>query len=93
METKIAIITGASSGIGRHTAASLIQKGCRVYDFSRRDISIENVTHIKVDVTDEDNVNKAIEEVFSNEGRIDIVINCAGYGISGAVEFTDLPFL
>lgn len=89
METKIAIITGASSGIGRYTAASLIQKGCRVYDFSRRDIPIENVTHIKVDVTDEDNVNKAIEEVFSNEGRIDIVINCAGYGISGAVEFTE----
>ncbi len=89
METKIAIVTGASSGIGRHTALSLIKKGCKVYDFSRRDIPLQDVTHIKVDVTDEENVNEAVEEVYCNEGRIDLVINCAGYGISGAVEFTE----
>ena len=89
MKHKIVIITGASSGIGRHTAEALLRKGCVVYDLSRRDIPMENVTHIKVDVTDEENVKAAVKEVYENEGRIDIVINSAGYGISGAVEFTD----
>lgn len=89
MKHKIVIITGASSGIGRHTAEALLRKSCVVYDFSRRDIPMENVTHIKVDVTDEENVKAAVKEVYENEGRIDIVINSAGYGISGAVEFTD----
>lgn len=89
MKHKIVIITGASSGIGRHTAEALLRKGSVVYDFSRRDIPMENVTHIKVDVTDEENVKAAVKEVYENEGRIDIVINSAGYGISGAVEFTD----
>ena len=73
METKVAIVTGASSGIGRHTASSLLKKGCRVYDFSRRDIPNENVTHIKVDVTAEENVNEAINSVYEKEGKIDIL--------------------
>lgn len=90
MKTKVAIVTGASSGIGRHTAASLLKNGCKVYDFSRRDIPMENLIHIKVDVTNEENVAEAIQEVSEKEGKIDIVINCAGYGISGAVEFTDI---
>lgn len=89
MERKVVIITGASSGIGKETAIILAQKGCAVFDFSRRDISVENINHIKVDVTDEENVKKAVSVVFEKENRIDIVINCAGYGISGAVEFTE----
>lgn len=88
--SKVAIVTGASSGIGRYTATALMKKGCKVYDLSRRNIPMENLTHIKTDVTDEENVVASIQEIFNNEGRIDIVINCAGYGISGAVEFTDL---
>ena len=88
--SKVAIVTGASSGIGRYTATALMKKGCKVYDLSRRNIPMKNLTHIKTDVTDEENVVASIQEIFNNEGRIDIVINCAGYGISGAVEFTDL---
>lgn len=89
MKRKIAIVTGASSGIGRHTAVALTKESCTVYDFSRRDIPLENVNHMKVDVTDEDEVKKAVKDIFEKEGAIDIVVNCAGYGISGAVEFTD----
>ncbi len=85
---KVAIVTGASSGIGRCTAQALRDKGCKVYDFSRRDIPIENVTHIKTDITKEDNVSLSVKEVIDREGRIDILVNCAGFGISGAVEFT-----
>jgi short-subunit dehydrogenase len=86
--SKVAIVTGASSGIGRCTAQALRDMGCKVYDFSRRDIPIENVTHIKTDITKEDNVSLSVKEVIDREGRIDILVNCAGFGISGAVEFT-----
>ena len=89
MKRKVVIVTGASSGIGRHTATSLVNSGCIVYDFSRRDIPLQRVTHIKVDVTDEAQVNDAVKTVFEKEGSIDIVVNSAGYGISGAVEFTE----
>ncbi len=90
MKKKIAIVTGASSGIGRQVAAALRDAGCNVYDFSRRDIPAENINHISVDVTDEVAVASAINAVADNEGGLDIVVNCAGFGISGAVEFTTL---
>ncbi len=87
---KVAVITGASSGIGRCTAKALLNRGCIVYDLSRRHIPCENIKHLKTDVTDENNVMSSINEIINNDGRIDIVVNCAGFGISGAVEFTDL---
>ena len=87
---KIAIVTGDSSGIGRFTAKALSERGCVVYDISRRHIPQENIKHLKTDVTDENNVISSIKEIVNNEGRIDIVVNCAGFGISGAVEFTDI---
>lgn len=87
---KVVIITGANSGIGRAVAHSLAVQNCIVYDFSRREILSEGIKHIRVDVTDENNVISAVSEVYNKEGRIDIVINCAGFGISGAVEFTAL---
>ncbi len=90
MDRKIVIITGANSGIGRATADALLKKNCIVYDFSRRDLAAEGAKHIKVDVTAENNVISAVQDVYEKEGRIDIVINCAGFGISGAVEFTAL---
>lgn len=87
---KIAIVTGASSGIGRCTAKALSEMGCVVYDLSRRHIPQENIKHLKTDVTDENNVISVVNEIIKSEGRIDIVVNCAGFGISGAVEFTDI---
>ncbi len=87
---KVIIVTGASSGIGRYTAKALVDVGCIVYDFSRREIPCDGVKHIKTDVTDEVNVIESVNTVVKNDGRVDAVINCAGFGISGAVEFTDL---
>ena len=86
--SRIAVVTGASSGIGRCTAKALRDMGCKVYDLSRRNIPLEKVTHIKTDITDENQVVSAVKEIIANEGRIDILVNCAGFGISGAVEFT-----
>ncbi len=85
---KVAIVTGGSSGIGRECAAALAAAGCRVYEFSRREIPLAGVQHIYCDVTDEPAVTAAVGRVLQAEGRIDIVVNNAGYGISGAVEFT-----
>lgn len=88
MENKIAIITGASSGIGRYTAAALNKAGCTVYDLSRRNVPAENITHIKCDVTNEADIKAAVDTIINIHKKIDIVVNCAGFGISGAVEFT-----
>ena len=87
---KVVIVTGGSSGIGRCTASALKENGCIVYEFSRRSIPMEGVTHLSVDVTDEDAVTAAVQQVIQKETKIDAVVNCAGFGISGAVEFTSM---
>ena len=87
---RTAIVTGGSSGIGRATAISLAGQGLTVYEFSRRESLAANVRHISVDVTDEAKVVQAVESIIEAEGHIDILVNCAGFGISGAVEFTEL---
>ena len=90
MGAKVVIVTGGSSGIGLCTALALAQAGCRVYDFSRRDFSHEQIRHISVDVASEAAVKAGVAKVVEAEKRIDAVVNCAGFGISGAVEFTRL---
>ena len=90
MNPKIAIVTGGSSGIGRCTAIALRDAGCKVYEFSRREKPIEGVCHIGLDVTDEASIQTTVEQILAENGRIDILVNCAGNGISGAVEFTEL---
>ena len=90
MNNKIAIVTGGNSGIGRCAAIYLKKAGCTVYDFSRREITCEGIHHIKTDVTDESSVTASVKEVIEKEGKIDIVVNSAGFGISGAVEFTEI---
>ena len=85
---KVVILTGGSSGIGRATTQLLREQGCTVYEFSRRPAP-GDPWHMGVDVTDGAAVKAATDEVFEREGRIDILINNAGFGISGAMEFTD----
>ena len=86
---KVVIITGGSSGIGLNTAAILVEKGCSVYELSRHENEAGKAVHIQADVTDEAQVQKAIETGLQKEGHIDVVINNAGFGISGAIEYTD----
>jgi len=84
----IAIITGGSSGIGRSTARLLSDNGYTVYEFSRSGRSENRVTHITADITKPEDISRAFKEVFDREGRLDLLVNNAGMGISGAVEFT-----
>ncbi|MGO4449902.1 SDR family oxidoreductase [Phyllobacterium sp. TAF24] len=93
-ETRVVLITGASSGIGKMCAAHLHSRGYRVYGTSRRAVvagSNENgFTLIPMDVTSEQSIVSALEFIMAREGRIDIVINNAGNGIAGAIEDTTI---
>lgn len=90
MKHNVAVVTGGSSGIGLCAAEALRAAGCTVYELSRRACAHPGITHISADVTDENAVQCAIAEIIAQEERIDILVNCAGFGISGAVEFTAL---
>ena len=87
---KVAVITGASSGIGFECAKMFSQKGYKVYALSRRGGNDTVINHIKCDVTDENGVKDTFSFIYEKEGRIDILVNNAGFGISGAIEFTDI---
>ena len=87
---KVAIVTGASGGIGLATATLFSQKGYAVYGLSRKPYESGPVHHIPTDVTDEAAVKQAVDAVIAAEGHVDVLICNAGFGISGAVEFTEL---
>lgn len=87
---KIVLITGATSGIGKETALLLTEKGFVVYGTAR---NIENKTLpfrlLPMDVRDDESIAKAISTILAEAGKIDILINNAGVGITGSVE--ELP--
>lgn len=84
----VVFITGISSGFGLETAKLLSQEGHTVYGTVRRDVEpLPKVHYIKVDVRDCEAVMKAVSEVAEKEGRIDVLVNNAGMGIGGPVEF------
>ncbi len=89
--SKTVLITGASSGIGKCTAAYLATKGYQVYGTSRRPGSCpgtKNCFMITMDVRDTTSVKDAIAHIVKKEGHIDILVNNAGFGIGGTVEDT-----
>lgn len=87
---KVAIVTGGSSGIGLGICKRFAKKGMHVYDFSRHEIALpKGVTHISCDVTKPEEISAAVAEVMKREGKIDVLVNNAGFGISGAIEFTE----
>lgn len=88
---KVILITGASSGIGFDTAQALAKQGHHVYAAARRTSLMEplkalGVHIIAMDVTDEDSMIHGVEAVIQAEGRIDVLVNNAGYGYFGAIE-------
>ena len=85
---KVAVVTGGTSGIGKETALALQSHGYTVYELSRRSEGVAGMRHIPTDITREDMVRAAVSTVVEQEGRIDVLVNNAGFGISGAVEFT-----
>lgn len=86
---KTLLISGGSSGIGKATVDLFVSKGWEVFELSRHGSSSEHVHHIDCDVTKVESVQAAIQAVLLLTDRLDVVISNAGYGISGAIEFTD----
>jgi NAD(P)-dependent dehydrogenase (short-subunit alcohol dehydrogenase family) len=85
---KTVIITGGSSGIGKATAELFVEKGWRVFEWSRSGQSTDQITHISCDVTKPEDTKAAVAQVLAQTEQIDVFISNAGFGISGAIEFT-----
>jgi len=90
IEPSIALVTGASSGIGEATAKRLAMAGYKVYGTSRRGTQAGQRVFqmLLLDVTRDDSVETAVREVLRLEGRIDVLVNNAGFGVApgGAEE-------
>jgi NAD(P)-dependent dehydrogenase (short-subunit alcohol dehydrogenase family) len=92
--TKVAIVTGGSSGIGEATALRLQELGYTTYAAARR---VERMTHLTasgirplaMDVTDDESMASGVKQIVADTSRIDVLVNAAGYGSYGAVE--DVP--
>ena len=86
---EVAIVTGGSSGIGS-AAAKRLSENWKVYEFSRTGKDRDGIFHVDCDVMKTEDIQNGIETVIAKEGRLDLVVNCAGFGISGAIEYTDV---
>lgn len=94
MNSKVALVTGASSGIGEATVLKLMAQGYTVYAAARRVDRMRGLAEagahvLALDVTDDAEMQSAIQEIIAKSGRLDVLVNNAGYGSYGAVE--DVP--
>ncbi len=84
---RVALVTGASSGIGLVTAQALANAGYRVFGTSRKPVAnAQGVTMLVCDVTDDASVRALMDEIMRQAGRIDLVVNNAGIGLLGGAE-------
>lgn len=91
---KVALVTGASSGIGYDTAVNLVKAGYMVYGAARRTDLLGRLLAwgakaISLDITSEESIQNCVNEVIKAEGKIDLLVNNAGYGLGGSIE--DVP--
>lgn len=85
----IALVTGASSGIGKATSVALVEAGFDVIGTSRNTSGItdrDGVTFLDLDVTSDESVSSAVQQVIERFGRLDVLVNNAGVGVAGAAE-------
>ncbi|WP_318677906.1 oxidoreductase [Treponema sp.] len=91
---KVALVTGASSGIGLDTCLRLIQKGYTVYGAARRielmkEIEEKGGNILRLDLCDEKSIEECVKTILDKEGKIDVLVNNAGFGLGGGLE--DVP--
>ncbi len=91
MPIKTALVTGASSGIGEATARRLSALGYTVYGAARRvdrmrELAASGIRTLSLDVTDDTSLQAAVDQIIAETGRIDVLVNNAGYGSYGAIE-------
>ncbi|MBO0866802.1 MAG: oxidoreductase, partial [Mycobacterium sp.] len=89
----VVLVSGVSSGIGRAVASTLAANGFEVFGTSRnpqRTEPIPGVELVRLDVTDDASVTTAVSTVIQRAGRIDVLVNNAGFGVIGAAEETSI---
>jgi NAD(P)-dependent dehydrogenase (short-subunit alcohol dehydrogenase family) len=89
LEGKVAIVTGGASGIGWATVERLARDGAQVAIFDRTAVEAADAVSFVVDVTDQQSVTCAVEDVVARWGRIDMVVNSAGVGAAGRIVDND----
>ena len=87
---RVVLVTGASKGIGRLCAERLAGANWRVFGGARTKTTLDNVEMIQIDVNDDASVKQGIEHVLEKAGRIDAIINNAGFSMRGSVEDVSL---
>ena len=85
MKKKVILITGTSRGIGKGIYEFLKSEGQIVYGSSREAFP-HNPYHLKIDVTNPDQCEEAVKQIIAKEGRLDVLVNNAGYHMTGASE-------
>lgn len=91
--SKVVVVTGVSSGIGRATAVKFVKKGCRVFGTVRSTAKaqpIPGVQLIEMDVRDEASVQRGIQTIIAQASRIDVLVNSAGGSLLGSTEETSI---
>lgn len=91
MTKKVAIVTGASSGIGKQIAKNLLRNGMDVYALARRvyrmnDLDDLGIHTLHLDVADQEEIDRVVGQIVQEAGRIDVLVNNAGLGTFGSVE-------
>ncbi len=89
--SKVVLITGGSSGLGKATGVYLKQRGYTVYGTSRNPSRLGNdfpFELLAMDVTDSESISTAVQQVLAKEGKLDVLVNNAGIGITGPIEET-----
>ncbi len=94
-QVRTALVTGASSGIGRATALQLASQGYQVYAAARRTEKVKEalvvgIEPLYLDVNSEESIQQAIDTIMQATGRIDVLVNNAGYGLYGTIEEVSL---
>ena len=87
---RVALVTGASAGIGRACADHLHRAGWAVTGASRRGAANDGWSGLVMDVDDDDSVRDGVRQVLDGHGRVDALVAAAGWGVAGRVEYTTI---
>lgn len=95
VQNQVVLITGASSGMGKAFTRALLKQGALVYSVARRveamhDLAELGARILKMDITNQQQIDEVIQHIEKETGGIDILINCAGFGLYGAMEDTSI---